>query len=94
MTQQQQKLLKFLEAKERAGEPCPSYDEMMQFLELRSKSGVFRLIEVLHERGHIRRMPNRARSIEVVRASSEEFERGFSKGWAACEAQMRSGQAA
>jgi repressor LexA len=49
-----------------AGIP-PSFDEMKDALDLRSKSGIHRLIKALEERGFIRRLPNRARAIEVVR---------------------------
>jgi repressor LexA len=49
-----------------AGVP-PSFDEMKDALDLRSKSGIHRLIKALEERGFIRRLPNRARAVEVVR---------------------------
>jgi len=49
-----------------AGVP-PSFDEMKDALDLRSKSGIHRLIKALEERGFIRRLPNRARAIEVLR---------------------------
>lgn len=45
----------------------PSFDEMKTALELTSKSGIHRLITALEERGFIRRLPNRARAVEVVR---------------------------
>jgi repressor LexA len=45
----------------------PSFDEMKDALDLRSKSGIHRLIKALEERGFIRRLPNRARAVEVVR---------------------------
>lgn len=45
---------------------CPSYQEMMEQIGLSSKSGVHRLIIALEERGRIRRMANRARTIEVI----------------------------
>ena len=47
-------------------EYCPSFQEMMEHLGLKSKSGVHRMINGLAERGVIRRLPNRARSIEVI----------------------------
>ncbi len=49
-----------------AGVP-PSFDEMKDALDLRSKSGIHRLISALEERGFIRRLPNRARALEVIR---------------------------
>jgi SOS-response transcriptional repressor LexA len=45
---------------------CPSYDEMMVSLGLRSKGRISRLIDALEERGHIRRLPGKVRAIEVV----------------------------
>ena len=45
----------------------PSFDEMKDALDLRSKSGIHRLIMALEERGFIRRLPNRARALEVLR---------------------------
>jgi repressor LexA len=45
----------------------PSFDEMKDALDLRSKSGVHRLIKALEERGFIKRLPNRARAIDVIR---------------------------
>ncbi len=45
----------------------PSFDEMKDALDLRSKSGIHRLIMALEERGFIRRLPNRARALEVVK---------------------------
>jgi repressor LexA len=45
----------------------PSFDEMKDALDLRSKSGIHRLIKALEERGFIKRLPNRARAIEVIR---------------------------
>lgn len=46
---------------------CPSFEEMRSALELQSKSGVHRLIGALEERGYLRRLPNRARAIELLR---------------------------
>ena len=45
----------------------PSFDEMKEALELKSKSGIHRLIMALEERGFIRRLPNRARALEVIK---------------------------
>ena len=49
----------------------PSFDEMKDALDLKSKSGIHRLITALEERGFIRRLPNRARALEVIRAARE-----------------------
>jgi repressor LexA len=67
LTRKQHELLMFInERLKEAGIP-PSFDEMKDALDLRSKSGIHRLINALEERGFIRRLPNRARAIEVVR---------------------------
>lgn len=67
LTRKQLELLRFIDERlKEAGVP-PSFDEMKDALDLRSKSGIHRLITALEERGFIRRLPNRARAIEVVR---------------------------
>jgi repressor LexA len=67
LTRKQLELLRFIhERLTEAGVP-PSFDEMKDALDLRSKSGIHRLISALEERGFIRRLPNRARAIEVIR---------------------------
>jgi len=50
---------------------CPSYDEMKDALKLRSKSGIHRLITALEERGFIRRLPKKARALEIIRDPKE-----------------------
>jgi repressor LexA len=67
LTRKQSELLRFIhERLKEAGVP-PSFDEMKEALDLRSKSGIHRLIMALEERGFIRRLPNRARALEVLR---------------------------
>ncbi len=67
LTQKQYELLKFIhERLKEAGVP-PSFEEMKEALDLRSKSGIHRLITALEERGFIRRLPNRARALEVLK---------------------------
>jgi len=67
LTKKQSELLRFIhERLKEAGVP-PSFDEMKDALDLRSKSGIHRLIMALEERGFIRRLPNRARALEVLR---------------------------
>jgi len=67
LTRKQLELLRFIhERVKEAGVP-PSFDEMKDALDLRSKSGIHRLITALEERGFIRRLPNRARAIEVIK---------------------------
>ena len=67
LTRKQYDLLHFIHKRlQRDGVP-PSFDEMKDALDLRSKSGIHRLITALEERGFIRRLPHRARAIEIVR---------------------------
>ncbi len=67
LTRKQHELLMFIhERMKEAGIP-PSFDEMKDALDLRSKSGIHRLITALEERGFIRRLPNRARALEVIK---------------------------
>jgi repressor LexA len=67
LTKKQSQLLRFIhERLQEAGVP-PSFDEMKDALDLKSKSGIHRLILALEERGFIRRLPNRARALEVIR---------------------------
>ncbi|WP_152048189.1 transcriptional repressor LexA [Aureimonas psammosilenae] len=67
LTRKQHDLLLFIhERLQDAGVP-PSFDEMKDALDLKSKSGIHRLITALEERGFIRRLPNRARALEVLR---------------------------
>jgi repressor LexA len=67
LTRKQFELLRFIhERLKEAGVP-PSFAEMKDALDLRSKSGIHRLITALEERGFIRRLPNRARAIEVIK---------------------------
>src|SRR5512134_980019 len=81
LTRKQYELLRFInERLKEAGVP-PSFDEMKDALDLRSKSGIHRLITALEERGFIRRLPNRARAIEVIKlpelAAGASSRRGF-----------------
>src|SRR6266699_3802062 len=67
LTRKQFELLRFINERLKESGIPPSFDEMKDALDLRSKSGIHRLITALEERGFIRRLPNRARAIEVVR---------------------------
>jgi len=67
LTVKQHELLSFIHDRLAATGVSPSFDEMREALELKSKSGVHRLISALEERQFIRRLPNRARALEVVR---------------------------
>jgi len=67
LTAKQRELLMFIQQRLGEGGISPSFDEMREALDLKSKSGVHRLISALEERGFIRRLPNRARALEVVK---------------------------
>jgi repressor LexA len=67
LTRKQFELLRFIHERLKESGVPPSFDEMKDALDLRSKSGIHRLITALEERGFIRRMPNRARAIEVIK---------------------------
>lgn len=67
LTRKQSELLRFIHQRLRETGIPPSFDEMRDALDLRSKSGIHRLIMALEERGFIRRLPNRARALEVLR---------------------------
>ncbi len=67
LTKKQSELLRFIHERLKETGVPPSFDEMKDALDLRSKSGIHRLIMALEERGFIRRLPNRARALEVVK---------------------------
>ncbi|MET0370157.1 MAG: transcriptional repressor LexA [Sphingobium sp.] len=67
LTSKQHELLIFIQKRLEEGGVSPSFEEMKDALDLRSKSGIHRLINALEERGFIRRLPNRARALEVVK---------------------------
>ena len=67
LTEKQCQLLHFIAKEIEKRGVSPSYDEMRQALDLKSKSGIFRLLSSLEERGFIRRLPHRARALEIVK---------------------------
>jgi repressor LexA len=67
LTRKQAELLRFIHERLKETGVPPSFDEMKDALDLRSKSGIHRLIMALEERGFIRRLPNRARALEVIK---------------------------
>jgi repressor LexA len=67
LTRKQMELLRFIHERLTENGVPPSFDEMKEALDLKSKSGIHRLILALEERGFIRRLPNRARALEVIR---------------------------
>jgi repressor LexA len=83
LTRKQQELLLFIHERMKESGVPPSFDEMKDALDLASKSGIHRLITALEERGFIRRLPNRARALEVIKlpeaySTSLQPKRGFS----------------
>ena len=83
LTRKQHELLLFIHERMKESGIPPSFDEMKEALDLASKSGIHRLITALEERGFIRRLPNRARALEVIRmpetmAPGLQPRRGFS----------------
>lgn len=67
LTVKQHQLIQFIQKRLDDTGVSPSFEEMKEALDLKSKSGVHRLISALEERGFIRRLPNRARALEVIR---------------------------
>jgi repressor LexA len=67
LTAKQRELLQFIHERLKQSGVSPSFDEMREALDLKSKSGVHRLISALEERQFIRRLPNRARALEVIK---------------------------
>jgi repressor LexA len=67
LTRKQNELLRFIHERLREAGVPPSFDEMKEALDLKSKSGIHRLITALEERGFIKRLPNRARALEVIK---------------------------
>ena len=82
LTKKQKNLLLFINKKLRSSGVSPSYEEMKQSLNLKSKSGIHRLISALEERGFIRRLPHKARALEVIKlpetASANDIYNSFS----------------
>ena len=105
LTRKQSELLRFIHERLQDSGVPPSFDEMKEALDLRSKSGIHRLIMALEERGFIRRLANRARAIEVLRlpesatvsapecAIFAERHPGQSRARAACRIGARPGRA-
>ena len=82
LTKKQKNLLLFINKKLRASGISPSYEEMKDSLNLKSKSGIHRLISALEERGFIRRLAHKARALEVLKlpetASANDIYNSFS----------------
>src|SRR5438477_10520245 len=67
LTRKQHELLMYIHERIKESGVSPSFDEMKDALDLASKSGIHRLITALEERGFLRRLPHRARALEVVK---------------------------
>ena len=70
LTRKQRELLLFIERKLQDEQVCPSFEEMKTALNLKSKSGIHRLVSALEDRGFIRRLVNKARALEVIKSAS------------------------
>ncbi len=80
LTRKQHELLRFIQQRLQDDGVPPSFDEMKEALDLRSKSGIHRLIMGLEERGFIRRLPNRARALEIVKLPEQAVVGGVPRG--------------
>ena len=78
LTQKQHELLCFIDEKLKDSGVSPSFEEMKEALGLKSKSGIHRLISALEERHFIRRLPNRARALEVLKLPEGGVQEGAS----------------
>ncbi|GGB60708.1 transcriptional repressor LexA [Blastomonas aquatica] len=67
LTRKQHDLIRFIQVRLEQDGISPSFEEMKEALDLKSKSGVHRLVSALEERGFIRRLPNRARALEILK---------------------------
>ncbi|MAS07386.1 MAG: repressor LexA [Ahrensia sp.] len=81
LTRKQLDLLMFINERLKETGVPPSFDEMKEALDLASKSGIHRLITALEERGFIRRLPNRARALEVIRLPDSLTPAGQRRGF-------------
>ncbi len=79
LTKKQHELICFIADRLNETGVSPSFEEMKDALDLKSKSGVHRLISALEERNFIRRLPNRARALEVVRMPERPDKKGIAK---------------
>jgi repressor LexA len=77
LTNKQRELLILVNDRLRKDGVPPSFDEMKDALDLKSKSGIHRLITALEERGFIKRLANRARAIEILKLPDSDSSKGF-----------------
>ncbi|CAN5883515.1 transcriptional repressor LexA [soil metagenome] len=88
LTRKQHELLMFIHERIKESGVSPSFDEMKEALELASKSGIHRLITALEERGFLRRLPHRARALEVVKLPQQATTSSPPKGRAPFKPQL------
>ena len=94
LTKKQHELLMFIHERIKESGVSPSFDEMKEALDLASKSGIHRLITALEERGFLRRLPHRARALEVVKLPQQATAAAPPKGRAPFKPQLvEAGQA-
>ena len=88
LTRKQHELLMFIHERIKETGVSPSFDEMKEALDLASKSGIHRLITALEERGFLRRLPHRARALEVVKLPQQATAAAPPKGRAPFRPQL------
>ena len=88
LTRKQHELLMFIHERIKESGVSPSFDEMKEALDLASKSGIHRLITALEERGFLRRLPHRARALEVVKLPQQATTAAPPKGRAPFKPQL------
>ena len=91
LTRKQHELLMFIHERIKESGVSPSFDEMKEALDLASKSGIHRLITALEERGFLRRLPHRARALEVVKMPQQATAASPAKGRQAFRPQVVEG---
>jgi repressor LexA len=91
LTRKQHELLMFIHERLKETGVSPSFDEMKEALDLASKSGIHRLITALEERGFLRRLPHRARALEVVKLPEQATASAPPKGRAPFRPQVVEG---
>ena len=91
LTRKQHELLMFIHERLKETGVSPSFDEMKEALDLASKSGIHRLITALEERGFLRRLPHRARALEVVKMPQQATASSPPKGRAPFRPQVVEG---
>jgi len=93
LTRKQHELLMFIHERIKESGVSPSFDEMKEALDLASKSGIHRLITALEERGFLRRLPHRARALEVIKLPQQATAAAPPKGRAPFKPQLVDGSA-